>query len=151
MLEANQIAGFLNQPFLQSKSMKQPHFLHVDTKSQKFKVHRKFFGWAWSKMGVANLVSVLNLNVSQEWTDGINWFFACWNKFTQIKRWSKFFYLGMVKNGCGQSGCRNLKLTASQEWTDGVNLFLACWYKFGKAKSWFMTFGWVWLKMTMTF
>ena len=26
MLSANQIAGFLNQVFLQNKSMKQPHF-----------------------------------------------------------------------------------------------------------------------------
>ena len=30
------------------------------------KVDQQFFGWAWSKMGVANLVSGLNLNVSQE-------------------------------------------------------------------------------------
>ena len=45
--------------------MKQPHFLHVDTDSQKLKVDRKIFSWAWSKMGVANLVSALNLNISQ--------------------------------------------------------------------------------------
>ena len=38
MLPAIQIVRFLNQAFLQSKSMKQPHFLHVDTKSQKLKV-----------------------------------------------------------------------------------------------------------------
>ena len=43
-----------------------------------------FFGQAWSKISVANLVSGLNLNVPQEWTDGINWFFACQYKFTQI-------------------------------------------------------------------
>ena len=35
ILPANQIAGFLKQPFLQNNSMKQPHFLHVDTNSQK--------------------------------------------------------------------------------------------------------------------
>ena len=34
-------------------------FLHVDTNSQKLKVNRKFFGWAWSKMGVANMASRL--------------------------------------------------------------------------------------------
>ena len=39
--------------------MKQPHFLHVDTNSRKLKVHSKIFGWAWSRMGVANLVSGL--------------------------------------------------------------------------------------------
>ena len=39
MLSATQIAGFLNQSFLQNKSMKQPNLLHVDTNSQKSKVH----------------------------------------------------------------------------------------------------------------
>ena len=56
MLSANQIAGFLNQLFLHCRSMKQPHFLHVDTNSQKLKVDQKYFGWAWSEMGVADLV-----------------------------------------------------------------------------------------------
>ena len=51
MPSASQIAGFLIQLFLQNKSMKQPHFLHVDTNSQKLKVVRKAFGWAWSKYG----------------------------------------------------------------------------------------------------
>ena len=46
MLSAKQIAGFLNQPFLQNKLMKQPflHFLHADTDSQKLKVDPNFFG-----------------------------------------------------------------------------------------------------------
>ena len=55
MLTTIQIAGFLNQTFLQS--MKQPHFLQADTNSQKLKVDWKIFGGAWSKMSVANLVS----------------------------------------------------------------------------------------------
>ena len=59
MLSANQIAGFLNQLFLQNKNMKQSHFLHIDTTSQNLKVYQKIFGWAWSKMGRANLVSAL--------------------------------------------------------------------------------------------
>ena len=43
MLSASQIAGFLNLLFPQNKSMKQPpHFLHVDTNSQKLKIDRKF-------------------------------------------------------------------------------------------------------------
>ena len=37
----NQTAGFLNQIFLQGKSIKQPHFLHVDIDSQKLNVNRK--------------------------------------------------------------------------------------------------------------
>ena len=59
MLSASQIAGFLNQPFPQNKLMKQPNFLHIDTNSQELKVDRKFFGRAWSKIGIANLVSGL--------------------------------------------------------------------------------------------
>ena len=39
MLSANQIAGFLNQPFLQNKLMKQPNILHVDTNLQKLKIN----------------------------------------------------------------------------------------------------------------
>ena len=38
MLSASEITGFLNQLFLWNKLMKQPHFLHVDTNSQKLKV-----------------------------------------------------------------------------------------------------------------
>ena len=52
----SQITGFLNQLFLQNKSMKQPHFLHIDTNSQKLKVDQKIFGWTFSEMGVTNLV-----------------------------------------------------------------------------------------------
>ena len=43
ILSTIQIAGFLNQAFLQSKSMKQPHFLYIDTNSQKLKVDSKVF------------------------------------------------------------------------------------------------------------
>ena len=59
MLSVIQIAVFLNQAFLQCKSMKQPHFLYADTNSQKLKVDRKVFVRAWSKRSVANLVSGL--------------------------------------------------------------------------------------------
>ena len=43
------------------------------------------------------------MTVSEEWTYGINWFFACWYRFKKIKSWSKIFWVGIVKNGCGQS------------------------------------------------
>ena len=59
MLSANQIARFLNQLFLQNKSMKQCHLLHVDTTSQNLKVSQKIVGCPWSKMGGVNLVSAL--------------------------------------------------------------------------------------------
>ena len=38
MIGANQIAGFLNQLFLQNKLMKKPNFLHVDESPQKLRV-----------------------------------------------------------------------------------------------------------------
>ena len=47
MLLANQIAGVLNQPFLQNKLMKHSNFLHVNTSSQKLKVGQKNFCWLW--------------------------------------------------------------------------------------------------------
>ena len=59
-LQPNQIAGFFNQPYLQSKSMKQPDFLHVDTNSHKLKLNEKFFELEWSEMGVASLVMELS-------------------------------------------------------------------------------------------
>ena len=48
----------------------------------------------------------------------------------------------MVRNGCGQSSHRTLKLAVSQEWINGMNSFFACWFKLKKAKSDFKDF-WV--------
>ena len=59
MFSASQIAGFFNQPYLQSKLMKYPDCLHFDTSSLKLKVDQKLFGGAWSEMGVASLVTGL--------------------------------------------------------------------------------------------
>ena len=59
IVSANQIPGFLNQSFFQNKLMKQCNSLHVDTNSEKLKIDQTFFGWTWSKMGVANLISGL--------------------------------------------------------------------------------------------
>ena len=39
------------------------------------------------------------------------------------------FWVGMVKNGCDQSGHGTQKLT------DGIKFFFSCWYEFKKAKS----------------
>ena len=43
MVSANQLPGFLNQPFLQDQSVKQRNSLLVDTNLQKLKVDLKFF------------------------------------------------------------------------------------------------------------
>ena len=82
----------------------------------------------------------LKLILFQEWSDGVNWFFACWYNFSQIKNWLKIFWVSMVKNACGQSGDQTLKLTLSGEWTDGIHWFFACWYMITKIKSWSKNF-----------
>ena len=55
MFSVNQIAEFLNQPYLQNKSMKSPDFLHVNSNSHKLKIDQKILEWVWSKMGVVSL------------------------------------------------------------------------------------------------
>ena len=76
----------------------------------------------------------LKLTVSEEWTDGMNWFLACLYRFTKIKSRSKFFLVDIVKNVCDQSGHGSLKLLSLAYW------LFACWYKFKKAKSSFSDF-----------
>ena len=39
--------------------------------------------------------------------------------------WQKIFWVGVVRDGCGQSGQGTLKLTVSQEWIDEMNWFFA--------------------------
>ena len=56
MFSANQIAGFFDQPYLQSKSLKWLDFLLVDTNSNELKVDQKIFECVRSKMGLASLV-----------------------------------------------------------------------------------------------
>ena len=46
----------------------------------------------------------LKLAVSEEWTGGINWFFLHVDTVAQkLKAYQNFFWVGIVKNGCGQS------------------------------------------------
>ena len=78
MLSANHVAGFSNQLFLQNKLTKQLHFLHVDTNSQKLKVDWLGVVKSWCGQSGAWF---LELTVSEEWTDGVAWFFACCYKF----------------------------------------------------------------------
>ena len=71
--------------------------MHVDTDSQKLKAGQNYFGQAWSKISLTSLVMELKLTVSQKWTNGINWFSACWYKFRKGKSWLNDFF-----GGCGQ-------------------------------------------------
>ena len=54
-------------------------------------------------------------------------FFVCWYKFMEIKGWLENVGVGVVKNGCGHSGLRTLKLAIPQEGMNVINWFLTCW------------------------
>ena len=90
----------------------------------------------WEKSGFRDMgqnaldqsnCSILKLTISVEQSDEKAWCFAYWCRFIEIKIWLKHFGVGMVKNGCGHSGLRTLKLAVSQEEINGVNWFLLCW------------------------
>ena len=51
----------------------------------------------------------LKLAVSQEWIDGMNWFFACWCKFRKAKSSFNDFWVDVVKIGCGHLVHETLK------------------------------------------
>ena len=86
--------------------------------------------------------TIYKITKSPEQINKIAWFSACWDQFKKIKFWSMIFLVGMVKNGCGQSGYETLKLNVSQEWTVGINWFFPWCYRFRNAKSCFNDF-WV--------
>ena len=62
----------------------------------------------------------LKLTVSQEWIDGMSWFFAYWCKFRKARSYFNDFWVGVFKNGHGRVVCETLK---SAEW---LSWFFAC-------------------------
>ena len=60
--------------------------------------------------------------------------FACCHRFFEIKSWFKNIGMTVVKNECGNSGLRTLKLAVFQTEINQINWFLVCWYKFRKTK-----------------
>ena len=126
--DISQNGNALSQPFRLQKSTispetsaETPYFLHVDKNSRKLKLIKFIFFWlGMVKNGCGQSgLWTLKLMLSQEWTDGVKWFFACWYNFTQ--KVIENFGLSMAKDD------RSLKLTVSEEWTDEINWFLACW------------------------
>ena len=75
------------------------------------------------------MIQVWNMYVPTklEQNDEKAWFFAYWCRFIKIKSWLKTIRVGVIKNGCGHSGLRTLKLAVSQEGINGVSWFLVCW------------------------
>ena len=127
--------------YLKNELMELTEFLHAGTNSSKSKLNWKFLEWAWLKWAWPVWWGSSKSNCI--------WRRNRWNKLIlcmliqihKIKCWSNIFWVGMVKNGCGQSGHGNLKLTVPQKWTNGINWFFSSWYKFRRAKSWFNDFG----------
>ena len=95
MFSANQIIGYFNQPYLQSKSVKELDF------------------------------------------------FACYINLHNLKLIWKI-WVGMVRNGCGQSGHKALELPVSQDelmkWTDLLHVGANLW----KLKPILLIFEWAW-------
>ena len=111
----------------------QNDFLHAGTNSCKLKERQKFRGWC-----------------GQKWIWPVEWWDSKIDSIWRMNKWNnlifgmlmQIYWMGMVKNGCGQSGHGTLKLTVSQNWTDEITWFFACYYKCRKAESWFNHF-WV--------
>ena len=70
----------------------------------------------------ANDCRIFKSTISPEQVDETASFFPCWYKFTKIKI-HIFFWLGIVKNGSGQSALGTLKLNVSEEWNDEIDWF----------------------------
>ena len=83
---------------------------------------------------------IFQSTISLGQVDEIAWFLTCWYKFTCIKSWPKNVWVGMVRNGCGQSGHRTFKIGCISRMNWRNNWFSACWCKFRKAKSYFNGF-----------
>ena len=65
--------------------------------------------------------SIFKLTISLEQNDETAWFFAYWCRFIEIKSLLKNISMGVVRNGCGHSGLKTLKLAVSQEGINGVS------------------------------
>ena len=117
--------------------MQLTYFLHAGTIS--WKLFESFWGWHGQKW--VWLVMWCDFKIDciwrmNRWNKLIFGILMQIHRFTNIKSWSKCFWVGIVKNGCGQSGHRTLILATSSI------LVFASWYKFRKAKGWFNDF-WV--------
>ena len=69
----------------------------------------------------------LRLTVSQEWINGMNWYFACWCKFRKAKSYFNDFWVGMVRNGHSNLVHETLKSAVSKEWLYEFSGFFSCW------------------------
>ena len=85
---------------------------------------------------------IFKSTISLEQVNEKAWFCACWYRFMESRSLLKNIGVGVVKNGCGHSVLRTLKLAVCQGKMNEINWFWVCWYNFMKAKSYFNNF-WV--------
>ena len=70
---------------------------------------------------------IFKLTICPEHNDEKAWLFAHWYRLMEIKSWLKNIVVGVVKNGCGHSCLKILKLAVSQKGITVINWFLVCW------------------------
>ena len=103
---------------------------------RKSHIWEKFGSWDMGQSALSQSDNrICKSTISLEQNDEKAWFFACWCRFMSIRSWLKNIGVGMVKNGCGHSILRTLKLAVCQGEMNWINWFLVCSYKFEKAKS----------------
>ena len=83
---------------------------------------------------------IFNLRTLEQY-DEKSWFFACRYRFMESRSWLKNIEVDVVKNGCGHSVLRTLKLTVCQVQMNEIKWFLVCRYKFMKAKGYWQFSG----------
>ena len=103
--------------------------MHVDTNSHKVEVDWKFFSGCGQQCVQPVCISVwksvcVKLTLSQEWIDGMNWFFACWWKFRKAKSCLNAFWVGVVKTSFDYLANETVK---PAEWVYELCWFFACW------------------------
>ena len=77
--------------YLKNEQTELTDFLHSGTGSRKLKGGINFLGMVSGNRCGQSGGGTPKLTVFEEWTDGINWFYACWYRFAKIESWSMFF------------------------------------------------------------
>ena len=105
---------------------------HIWEKSDSWDMGQNALGQSYYRIFKSNCISWAKL-----WKSLI---FCMFIQIHQNYKLIENYWNGLVKNGCGYSVLRTLKLVVCQGEMNGINWFLVCWYKFRKAKSYFINF-----------
>ena len=89
----------------------------------------------WEKSGLLDIgqnalsqsdYRIFNSTVSLEQNDEKTWLFAWWYRFMKVRSWLKNIGVTVVKNRCGHSVLRTLKLAVCQGEISEIDWFLVC-------------------------